>query len=287
MRKRGSILLFALFLILFVSTIIVILYLANRRYVKLANEESENIRYSINQNSKIFSYYILNAFVYKEGIINLYSNVSNIYNIYNSKVQLLNYETNITDIRYKIQNNFIYAKLYDSSDILIRDLKIFNYTVDNLYKYDRNQYVYMPSEIKDFFSSNQLNRSELNVIREYTEYLKNGIIVTLGLSEEDLNTIQVRYRYDQQIDDKNSENKSSKRKVSILIEFKKSNNPFYLVADIVLLNEIKGIKLGYDNNNYNFYGVSYINTKILNVEKSAVKRGMTNEWIYYPHTLTL
>jgi len=282
--KKGSVLLFALFLIMFVFTIVTILYIANKRYVLLAKTERENFLYSAKYESKLFSLYVLNAFVRKGGVIRVDFDVSKIYDLYNSVIKLYNYQMDITNKRiyYNIENNFIYSKIYDN-DQLMKHLKLFNYTVDNLYKYDGKTLIYMPSEIKKFFESENLNRSELEVIKKYCDYLKEGIADTMALTSQDKQTIVVKYNYKPQENyNSSSVNRYSRRKVYILISFTKSRDPFYLTVDIELENQIKGLNLGYENNE--FYGVSFINTKIYNVTKSSVRRGFSND-IMYPYEL--
>ncbi|MFN3477827.1 MAG: hypothetical protein ACK4ZM_00460 [bacterium] len=63
--KKGSILLLSLFLILFVTTIVSILYLTNKRYVMLAKEQIENRKDFYEHQKNNLSLYIINTFIKK------------------------------------------------------------------------------------------------------------------------------------------------------------------------------------------------------------------------------
>lgn len=274
MKKRGSIILFALFMILFVTTIIAILYLTNKRYVMLSKEIRENIFATTKKQKVDMLLYIVNAFVYNGGVLNSVYGAEKIYKNQNEIYNFLVYD-NVKNVYFNIAQNFLYSTIYDNSGNS-KILKIFKHTVQNLYLYDKaRNYVYMPQNVRDLFFVQSLTSAEKDILRTYKDYLIKYISETFGLEPNNLLAI-AKFNYDTQRVNGTVQNiyQTTIRPVSIAIKFTISGQDYILISDLKLKNQLQGINMLYTAGSItsNIYGNFMIKTNIYEVSKTSIKK---------------
>lgn len=274
MKKRGSIILFALFMILFVTTIIAILYLTNKRYVMLSKEIRENIYATTKKQKGDMLLYIVNAFVYNGGVLNSVYGAEKIYKNQNEIYNFLVYD-NVKNVYFNIAQNFLYSTIYDNSGNS-KILKIFKHTVQNLYLYDKaRNYVYMPQNVRDLFFVQSLTSAERDILRTYKDYLIKYISETFGLEPNNLLAI-AKFNYDTQRVNRTVQNiyQTTIRPVSIAIKFTISGQDYILISDLKLKNQLQGINMLYTAGSItsNIYGNFMIKTNIYEVSKTSIKK---------------
>ncbi|MCS7243539.1 MAG: hypothetical protein RMJ36_02235 [Candidatus Calescibacterium sp.] len=241
--KKGSVILFALFMILFVVTIVAILYLANKRYLMIAKEERENYNAITDYQSKNFSLYIVNAFAYNNGVINATYNVNSIYkhniiqhDLYKLRADLINRK-----IYNYISDGLLRSRIYKNDD-LYADLKIFEYNVWNLYKYEPPEYKETPKSIREIFEQKGLTSAEKKVLVDYKDILIGYIKETFDIPQEKLNIV-AKYNYEEQIRLAGSIYQSSIRKVKIAINFAVGGTGYVLFSDFYIKTDMKQIQV--------------------------------------------
>lgn len=274
MKKRGSIILFALFMILFVTTIIAILYLTNKRYVMLSKEIRENIYATTKKQKGDMLLYIVNAFVYNGGVLNSVYNAEKIYKNQNETYNFLVYD-NVKNVYFNIAQNFLYSTIYDNSGNS-KILKIFKHTVQNLYLYDKaRNYVYMPQNVRDLFFVQSLTSAEKDILRTYKDYLIKYISETFGLEPNNLLAI-AKFNYDTQRVNRTVQNiyQTTIRPVSIAIKFTIRGQDYILLSDINLKTQLQGINMLYTTGGAtsSIYGNFVIKTNIYEVNKTSIKK---------------
>lgn len=274
MKKRGSIILFALFMILFVTTIIAILYLTNKRYVMVSKQIRENLYSTTKKQKSDMLLYIVNAFVYNNGVLNSVYNVDKIYKNQNQIYNFLVYD-NVKNVYFNIDQDFLYSTIFLNNGNS-KMLKIFNHTVQNLYLYDKaKNYVYMPQNVRDLFFSRGLTDAEKNILKTYRDYLIKYISETFGVEPNNLSAI-AKFNYDIQKVNKNVQNiyQTTSRPVSIAIKFTISGQNYILISDLKLKNQLQGINMLYTPGGItsNIYGNFRIKTNIDEVSKTSIKQ---------------
>lgn len=272
--KKGSIILLALFLIMFVVTIIFILYLTNKRYLMIAKEERENY-YAINQyKAQKLSLYIVYSFAKNNGVLDVNYNVKRIYNTYfvEDEFYRSNFDPFGREIYYTLINNLIYGRIYKENESHI--LKLFNYHVYNLYKYDSNSYVYMPQNIYDVLKQTSLTPNEAKVIISYRDTLVEYLKDIFNIKDSDI-TYRCFYKNKNINNDYDSMRSYSTRDTVIIIEFKVAGVKYSLVSEFSIFTKIENIKLNHNYNSPNFsiYGNFAFKANIGNVKKILVKEG--------------
>ncbi len=276
MKKRGSIILFALFMILFVTTIIAILYLTNKRYIMISKEIRENIYATTKKQKGDMLLYIVNAFVYNGGVLNSVYNAEKIYKNQNETYNFLMYD-NVRKIYFNIEQNFLYSTIYDNQNNW-KIAKIFNYNVINLYVYDKvKDYVYMPRSIRDVFFNKGLTNVEKNVLKTYKDYLIKYISETFAVNPNNLSTVWgINYDTVKVYAGGVKKNiyQTSIRPVSIAIKFTISGQDYILLSDINLKTQLQGINMLYTTGGAksSIYGNFVIKTNIYEVNKTSIKK---------------
>lgn len=285
--KRGSILLLALFLILFIITVIAVLYLTSKRYVLLAKEQKENYK-NISEYQKInLTLYIINNFIKNKGSMNTLYSLKN-YTTHNENYELYRIKCKLTKrgIYYTGIPNFIYANIYDNNEKIYSNLPLFQKNLINLYKYDKNSgLVYMPSDIKNLFEKTGLLSSEKEILKEYKKILIEYIKDTFGIKDEKSLEIVSKLSYDQQTSSKEIY-QTSIRPTKIAIKFKIGNNNYYLLtSDFYLKNELTAVRLydKYHNENLLIEGIWGIKTTIYQVDKTKIEKSNKEEDLLYPY----
>ncbi|MFN4219487.1 MAG: hypothetical protein ACK4GJ_01020 [bacterium] len=272
--KKGSILLLALFLILFVTTIVSILYLTNKRYVMLAKEQVENRKNFYEHQKNNLSLYIINSFIKNQGVINIYSSLNKIYSNKEQNYELykINCDLSNKNIYYHIINNLIYANIYNNGELYRDNLLIFQKNLMNLYK--SNQiYTYMPDDIKKIFSQFALNSNERKILEEYKKILIEYIMDTFGVNQENSLNIIAKFNYGVQ-QSLNSIYQSSKRKINVAIKFKVGGQDYLITSNFEIKNQLIGINLYdfYKDQNLSFIGKWKITTDIYQVERTKIEK---------------
>lgn len=276
MKKRGSIILFALFMILFVTTIIAILYLTNKRYVMISKEIRENIYATTKKQKGDMLLYIVNAFVYNGGVLNSVYNPEKIYKNQNETYNFLVYD-NVKNVYFNIAQNFLYSTIYDNSGNS-KILKIFKHTVQNLYLYDKaRNYVYMPQNVRDLFFVQSLTSAERDILRTYKDYLIKYISETFAVNPNNLSTVWgINYDTVKVYAGGVKKNiyQTSIRPVSIAIKFTISGQDYILLSDINLKTQLQGINMLYTTGGAtsSIYGNFVIKTNIYEVNKTSIKK---------------
>lgn len=165
---KGSVLLLALFVLLFTFTIIIILYLINKRYLIYAKSERTNYKEVYSQKKKDILEYLIKKSIQEYYNAQIIYNQENLNNIYSTK------ETFYNPIKLNgtISNLYMLYQLYFTSNSTTSI-----YYIDfNLYGYDTATTIYATSKnvdlsnyliyennnfkFKDFISKNSLNPLE-------------------------------------------------------------------------------------------------------------------------------
>jgi len=179
---KGSVLLLALFVLLFSFTIIIILYLINKRYVIYAKGERENYLKAIYpQKRKDILDYLIRKAVKEFYYTSLIYNQEALYEVYK------NSETFYTPITAPLANIYMLYKLYSTDN-----LSTLRYYIDfNLYGYNTATTIYATAKnvfltkylsyhssdfkFKDLLSKDNLNPKEKELIKKIIDINKQQI----------------------------------------------------------------------------------------------------------------
>jgi len=234
---KGSVLLLALFVLLFTFTIIIILYLINKRYLIYAKSERTNYKEVYSQKKKDILEYLIKKSIQEYYNAQIIYNQENLNNIYSTK------ETFYNPIKLNgtISNLYMLYQLYFTSNSTTSI-----YYIDfNLYGYDTATTIYATSKnvdlsnyliyennnfkFKDFISKNSLNPLEKELIKKIIDTNKQQIQLTFG----DLGTVTFqnsKYIYEIDYGNPNSSNLSITRNIkNIIIYFYVNDTPYKLL----------------------------------------------------------
>jgi len=180
---KGSVLLLALFVLLFSFTIIIILYLINKRYVIYAKGERENYLKAIYpQKKKDILDYLLKKAIQEFYYTSLIYNQEGLYEVYK------NSETFYTPLTAPLVNIYMLYKLYSTNN-----LSTFKYYIDfNLYGYNTATTIYVTAKkvdltqylsyhssdfkFKHLLSKDNLNPKEKELIKKIIDINKQQIL---------------------------------------------------------------------------------------------------------------
>ncbi len=270
---KGSVLLLALFVLLFTFTIIIILYLINKRYVIYAKSERKNYKEIYTQKKKDILEYLIKKSIKEFYKTELIYNQENLYNIYNTKETF--YES--IKINGTMSNLYMLYQLYFTSTPL-RTIYYINF---NLYGYDTSTTIYATSKniyltdylvynnsnfkFKNLLSKNSLNTLEKELIKKIIETNRNQIKTAF----QDLGKVtfpENNYIYEINSNNPNASDLSITKNIkNIVIYFYINNNPYKLVIKNITIktnisNEINISTTTDINNNTIVY--PYMNTYI-------------------------
>ncbi|MGC8815214.1 MAG: hypothetical protein ACP5O4_03330 [bacterium] len=240
---KGSVLLLALFVLLFAFTIIIILYLINKRYVIYAKDERTNYLKGIYpQKKKQILSYLLKKAVKEFYSTSLIYSQKGLYDIYNTK------QTFYSTIKLNGTINYLHMlyRLYSTNNSSAT-----RYWIDfNLYnKYNNTTTIYATAKtvyltnylvynnnsnfkFKDFFSKNTLNPLEKELIKKiiYTnkEQIKT-VFQDLGTVTFESNDYNI-YQIDENNIRIDSNNLSITKNIkNITIKFYVNNTPYIMI----------------------------------------------------------
>lgn len=288
MKKKGSVILLALFMILFVVTIIAILYLTNKRYLIIAKEQDENQKVIKAYTGEILASYLVDMISRNKGTISVY-NLKRMYANRSIDVRLKTesiYRNQVTRIDVYLLNMLLYANVYHN-DVLDKSIKIFNHNIWNLYVYDSSRgYVYTPREVINSFMDNRLNESEKKVLYEYKKALISYIAEVFGINPNQIQVV-AKYNYSAPQIVQGSLYQASKRRVKLLIGFDISGRKYFLYSDFYLKSELDGVRISPYHTTQQIYFISShrVRSYIDMVVRSVVKKDIFDEKEYFPYNL--
>ena len=275
---KGSVLLLALFVLLFSFTIIIILYLINKRYVIYAKGERENYLKAIYpQKKKDILNYLLKKSVQEFYYTSLIYNQEGLYEVYK------NSETFYNPITAPLANIYMLYKLYSTTNITNFSTFIKYYIDFNLYGYntattiyattkkvDLTQYLSYHSsdfKFKDLLSKDNLNPKEKELIKKIIDINKEQILIVF----KDLGNVRFNegYIYEIETANINPSNLSITKNIkNITIFFYVNDSPYKMIIQNTKIqtNISNVIDINTQTNDSNTIIYPYMNTYI----KSAI-----------------
>jgi hypothetical protein len=232
---KGSVLLLALFVLLFSFTIIIILYLINKRYVIYAKGERENYLKAIYpQKKNDILNYLLKKSVQEFYYTSLIYNQEGLYEVYK------NSETFYTPLTAPLANIYMLYKLYSTNNLnTLRyyiDFNLYGYnTATTIYatakKVDLTKYLYYHSsdfKFKHLLSKDNLNPKEKELIKKIIDINKQQISIVF----KDLGNVRFNegYIYEIETVNINPSNLSITKNIkNITIFFYVNDSPYKMI----------------------------------------------------------
>jgi len=267
---KGSVLLLALFVLLFSFTIIIILYLINKRYVIYAKGERENYLKAIYpQKKKDILDYLLKKAIQEFYYTSLIYKQEGLYEVYK------NSETFYTPITAPLANIYMLYKLYSTDN-----LSTLRYYIDfNLYGYNTDTTIYATAKnvdltqylsyhssdfkFKHLLSKDNLNPKEKELIKKIIDINKQQISIVF----KDLGNVRFNEGYIYEIGSVNinpSNLSITKNIKNITIFFYVNDSPYKMIIrnTKIQTNISNVIDINTQTNDSNTIIYPYMNTYI-------------------------
>ena len=280
---KGSALLLALFVLIFAFTIIIILYLINKRYIIYAKAERNTYKATYDQKKRDILNYLIQKSIKEFYTASILYNYENIYNKTTNTL-----ETFYSTIKLDGTMRYLYMLygLYSNSSTYYIDFNLYGYdTTTTIYATAKNvdisQYlIYNNSsfKFKDFLSKNSLNPLEKEIIKNIIETNKKQIETVF----KDLGNVTFPtnyYLYDKEIESIGPQNLSITKNIkNITIYFYVNQTPYKLLIkntkiQTSISNEID-LNTSIDSlNNYTIvypYMNSHIKTTLIKSESAQI-----------------